>query len=263
MLFATSSAIPDSSQGSCENGWAVSTASGVATPSEPSVLVSRIRPSGSSQSTTRIMRMGWGIGDQALSSFTNFAVAVMVAHESSPRTFGLFALLFAAYCVVLGICRAVCSEPLTVRFTNVSAVAWHNGTALATGSAVLIGLISSLVCVIIGIFCGTWYGGLIAIFGLAMPALLLQDTWRFAFSTAGRSRAAFCQRRVLRGRPCPYTRVSRAKAQCQRERSRCCVGNSSTCGGRPGRPTGTPTSSSSPSAHVVASTIRSRSALRH
>ena len=139
----------------------------------------------------RVRRLGWGVADQALSSLTNFALVVMVSHESAPRTFGMFALLFAAYCVVLGISRAICCEPLTVRFSDTSKEEWQHGAALATGSALLIGLLSGAICVALGLCSGASFGGVIVVFGLAMPALLLQDTWRFAFSAAGRSRYSF------------------------------------------------------------------------
>jgi hypothetical protein len=146
---------------------------------------------GHASSAARVRRVGWGVGDQALSSFTNFALAVLVAHESAPRTFGLFALLFAAYCVVLGVSRAICCEPLTVRFSDSSQAAWRRGASLATGSALIIGLVSGGLCVVVGLFSGSQSGVLILVFGLSMPALLLQDTWRYAFSTAGRSHYSF------------------------------------------------------------------------
>jgi hypothetical protein len=115
----------------------------------------------------------------------------MVARESAPHAFGLFALLFAAYCVVLGISRAICCEPLTVRFSEASSVVWRQGASLATGAALVIGVLSGVICITVGLCLGARYSGLIIIFGLALPGLLLQDTWRFAFSAAGRSRYSF------------------------------------------------------------------------
>jgi hypothetical protein len=163
----------------------MTTAPAASTPTSTDRPTARVSPTG------RIRRIGWGVADQALSSLTNFALAVTVAHESAPQTFGLFALLFAAYCVVLGVCRAICCEPLTVRFSDTSRGVWRRGASLATGSALLIGLLSSIVCVAAGLCSGPRYGGMIVVFGLAIPALLLQDTWRFAFSAAGRSRSSF------------------------------------------------------------------------
>ena len=161
----------------------MATAAAASTPTSTDRPTARVNPTG------RIRRIGWGVADQALSSLTNFALAVTVAHESAPQGFGLFALLFAAYCVVLGVCRAICCEPLTVRFSDTSSGVWRRGASLATGSALLIGLMSSIVCVAAGVCSGPRYGGMIVVFGLAIPALLLQDTWRFAFSSSIRSQS--------------------------------------------------------------------------
>ena len=169
----------------------MATSSGTATVLESSAPIARRRATALANPADRVRRLGWGVADQALSSLTNFALVVMVSHESAPQTFGMFALLFAAYCVVLGICRAICCEPLTVRFSDTSKQAWRHGASLATGSALLIGLLGGVICVVVGLCSGARYSGLIVVFGVAMPALLLQDSWRFAFSAAGRSRHSF------------------------------------------------------------------------
>ena len=126
-------------------------------------------------------RAGWGLADQALSSLTNFALVVVVAHESAPKAFGLFALVFATYSIALGCCRAVCSEPLAVRFSHVSQTTWREGAALATGGAVAAGVLAGAVCVAIGLIAGGGAQGLFVILGVSLPGLLLQDTWRYAF----------------------------------------------------------------------------------
>jgi hypothetical protein len=136
-------------------------------------------------------RAGWGLGDQALSSLTNFALVVVVAHESAPRAFGLFALVFATYSIALGCCRAVCSEPLAVRFSHVSPSAWREGAALATGGAVAAGSLAGAGCVIIGLAVGGQAQGLFLVLGVSLPGLLLQDAWRYAFFADRRGSQAF------------------------------------------------------------------------
>jgi hypothetical protein len=126
-------------------------------------------------------RAGWGIADQALSSLTNFVLVVVVAHQSTAAGFGLFALVFATYSVALGCCRAVCSEPLSVRFSHVSPSAWRDGAALATGGAIMVGMLAGAVCVIAGIAVGGQARALFVILGISLPGLLLQDTWRYSF----------------------------------------------------------------------------------
>ncbi len=136
-------------------------------------------------------RAGWGLADQALSSLTNFALTIVVAHESSPRTFGLFALVFATFSIALGACRAICCEPLVVRYSSVSSSQWRVGASMATGTAIAIAMIIGVVCVAIGSTIGGQAGGLLVILGLSLPGLLLQDAWRYAFFAAGRGVRAF------------------------------------------------------------------------
>jgi hypothetical protein len=133
----------------------------------------------------------WGPADQTLSSLTNFALAIVVAHESAPRTFGLFALVFATFSIALGACRAVCCEPLAVRYSSASSSNWRTGASMATGTAIAIGTIIGIVSVTAGSAVGGQTGDLLVILGLALPGLLLQDAWRYAFFAAGRGARAF------------------------------------------------------------------------
>ena len=64
-------------------------------------------------------RASWSFGDQALSSLTNFALAVVVARAVTAEEFGAFGLAFSAYLLVLGLVRAVTAEPLLVRASHV------------------------------------------------------------------------------------------------------------------------------------------------
>ncbi len=136
-------------------------------------------------------RVGWGLADQALSSLTNFALVAIVAHESSPREFGLFALVFATYSIALGCCRAVCSEPLVVRYSDVFAHSWESSVALATGAAVAVGSLIGAICVSVGVMLGGQAAELFVVLGLMLPGLLLQDTWRYSFFAAKRGSSAF------------------------------------------------------------------------
>ncbi len=51
-------------------------------------------------------RIGWALGDQVLSSLTNFALTISVARVVSPSSFGVFATLIVASQFVLVIGRA-------------------------------------------------------------------------------------------------------------------------------------------------------------
>jgi O-antigen/teichoic acid export membrane protein len=136
-------------------------------------------------------RAGWGIGDQALSSLTNFALGIVMARTQSPRDFGAFSLAFATYVVALNVSRAISTEPLVVRYSAVSSDEWEEGARSATGAAVGAGVLTGLVCLLPGLFMGGPLGSAFLALGLTMPGLLLQDSWRFAFFAQARGRQAF------------------------------------------------------------------------
>ena len=96
----------------------------------------------------------WGVGDQALSSVTNFAVAVVVARNVSTAEFGAFTLAFAAYLIILTISRAVTTEPLTIRYSTAGLEGWRSGTTRAVGGAVLFGVGSGAAVTVVGFVIG-------------------------------------------------------------------------------------------------------------
>ena len=79
-------------------------------------------------------RLGWGLADQSLSSLTNFALAVLVARSVSIAALGAFGLAFTTYTVTLNATRALCSEPLTVRYSATDEAEWREGASAATGT---------------------------------------------------------------------------------------------------------------------------------
>jgi hypothetical protein len=132
----------------------------------------------------------WGIADQAVSSLTNFGLTVLAAHSLGRTAFGLFGVLFIIYLIMLGVSRALSSEPLTVRFTAVPMEDWRTASGEAAGTAVLVGVAGCVVCAGAAITIqGSGYGPLLA-FGVAMPFLLLQDVWRNALFASKRGAAA-------------------------------------------------------------------------
>ena len=84
-----------------------------------------------------VRRLGWGLADQALSSLTNFALAVLVARTVGTAELGAFGLAFTTYTITLGATRALCSEPLTVRYSATGEAEWREGASAATGIALV------------------------------------------------------------------------------------------------------------------------------
>lgn len=138
-----------------------------------------------------VRRAGWGILDQALSSLTNFALAIVLAQRLDLPEFGAAGISFAAYLIAANASRALTTEPLTVRYSGLSRAAWRPAAASAVGSSLVIGLAAGALCVAVGVGLGGVVGLALIALGLTMPGLLVQDAWRFAFFAEGRPRSAF------------------------------------------------------------------------
>lgn len=136
-------------------------------------------------------RTAWGVTDQAISSLTNFGLGVLVARSVSVREFGAFALTFAAYAVVVNVGNGLISEPFLVRYSNVPEGKWRQAAATASGAALVLGVISSLVCVIVAIAVSGSVGGGFLALSLTLPGLVVQDTWRSLFFARRRGSMAF------------------------------------------------------------------------
>jgi O-antigen/teichoic acid export membrane protein len=136
-------------------------------------------------------RLGWGIADQAVSSLTNFALGVAVARQVSTADLGAFFIVFTTYLVVLSLSRPVTTQPLLIRYSTVQEHEWREASRAATGTAAVIGVIAGGALVLVGwlIVGGPLGAGLIPL-GLALPGLVLQETWRGVFFAGSRGQHA-------------------------------------------------------------------------
>ena len=136
-------------------------------------------------------RLGWGVADQAVSSLTNFAVVLYVAHTVGAAQFGAFSLAYVTYGFALNASRGLATDPLLVRFSGTDLSVWRSAVAACTGTATVVGMAAG-VCVLgaAALLDGTAKGAFIAL-GLTLPGLLLQDSWRYAFFALGRGGQAF------------------------------------------------------------------------
>ncbi|AZK98759.1 MULTISPECIES: MATE family efflux transporter [Streptomyces] len=136
-------------------------------------------------------RLSWGLADQAVCSMTNFAVGIWVARSLGLAAFGVFSLAWVTYGVVLSVSRGLSTDPLVVRFSGVPAETWRPAAARATGTALGVGAAVGTVALVVGSAVGGRVGSAFAALGVVLPALLLQDAWRFSFFAAGTGRKAF------------------------------------------------------------------------
>lgn len=139
---------------------------------------------------TRLMRLGWGIADQGISSLMSLAVGVVAARALSAQAFGGFALALAAYLICLGTSRALNSEPFVVRFSG-SSPGDRAVSRDAAGAAVIVGVVLGVVLVGAGLEAPGSLGEALVAMGIVLPILLLQDCFRFIAFATRRGKIAF------------------------------------------------------------------------
>jgi O-antigen/teichoic acid export membrane protein len=148
------------------------------------------RAGATARGTQTIRRLGWGVGDQAVSSLSNFALGIVIARSLGPAEFGGFSLAYVTYALVLNASRGLATDPLVVRHSG----AVDRGTvdrgkgaaaASATGTAASVGLVAGVICVLVGLALPDTIGPAFVALGVALPFLMLQDAWRFVFFAAG------------------------------------------------------------------------------
>lgn len=148
-------------------------------PVEPLVLPSSPRHG-------RRGRVAWTVVDQGLSSLTNFGVAVVAARQADVAEFGAFSIAFTTYLLLLGVSRALCTDPLVVRFSVHATPGQREAIAASTGAVVALSLPIAVVLAAIGVaVSGALQVSMLAL-ALSVPGLLIQDSMRFVFFATGR-----------------------------------------------------------------------------
>jgi O-antigen/teichoic acid export membrane protein len=115
---------------------------------------------------------------------------ILIARSMGVSTFGAFSIAFGVYVIFQNLSRALTSEPLVIRYSQVESQKWSLGTGQAAGTAVIIGSAGGIACL-----AAAWLlSGELAIallgMGLVLPGVLLQDLWRYAFFASGRGSLA-------------------------------------------------------------------------
>lgn len=132
-------------------------------------------------------RVGWGMADQAISSLTNFALSAVVANLVGVDEFGAFGIAFIVYLLAIGASRAVSSEPLLVRYSGEIDDRFRRAVTRSTGSAFVVGALSGVVVVAIGVVLGGPDRDALVPLGILLVPLLVQDAYRHAFIAGGRA----------------------------------------------------------------------------
>lgn len=141
-------------------------------------------------------RLSWGVADQAVSSLENFLLGVYVARAMGAITFGALAVALVAYAIALNCSRALSTDPLMVRFSDVPRASWRKAVASSAGIAILVGAVGGVICLVLGGLLKVYgtepeAGTALLALGVVLPGLTLQDSWRYAFFAAGEGSKTF------------------------------------------------------------------------
>ncbi len=134
----------------------------------------------------------WALGDQILSSATNFAAGIVVGRTVGPAGYGSFMLAFGSWIILLGATRAILVLPYTVAASGAPASDWRRATKSTAGAVLAFGIVFGVVALIAGAVLGpdSPTGSAFLALGLFGAPLALQDFWRFAAFSQDSPRAA-------------------------------------------------------------------------
>ena len=153
----------------------------------------RLRPTAATWRLVRQAgrRLSWGVADQGMSSLSNFAVNIYIARTLGAVQYGAFALAYVTYGFALNASRGLATDPLLTRFSGTNIPTWRRAITRCTGTALTVGLTTgAIILTISALLSGTTRMAFLAL-GLTLPALTLQDSWRYSFFALGRGGQAF------------------------------------------------------------------------
>jgi hypothetical protein len=135
-------------------------------------------------------RAVWAVLDQMLSSASNFALAVIVARRVDASEYGVFAIGFTIYALALGVSRGLATDPLVVRFSHKSVSEQREEAGTAAATAILFGVALGALLVVAAFVVGAPLRSTLLAFGLGLPFLLWQDSYRYQFVASRRPQLA-------------------------------------------------------------------------
>ena len=135
-----------------------------------------------SNEQSQVRRLGVASIDQAISGASNFLITLLAAQILGIEAFGLFGITMLVYIVVVGVARALISEPLLLH-----PVEAEERSSDAISSASVLGTALGLLVLGSGIAARPWddrLGDGLIVLGLFVPFLVLHDVGRYlGFST--------------------------------------------------------------------------------
>ncbi len=136
-----------------------------------------------------------GIGDQVVSSGSNFALNILIVRSVATDAYGAFALAFAIYTLFRGATQAVIAQPLLVRhtrhLTDPQSIDDHRGAYRhALAGAFELGLVGGIAVAIGGYAVGGDLRTSLLALAVTLPGLTMQEAMRSVYFAQGRPLAA-------------------------------------------------------------------------
>lgn len=135
-------------------------------------------------------RAAWTLVGQVASSATSAALAVLLARSVDAEGFGAFGIAFAVFTLVIGMTRAVVTTPLLVHHSAAPAASQAGPARQCAGASLAVGLAAGSLCLAAAAVVPGELRVALAVLGLSLPGVLVQDAWRQALFTAARPRDA-------------------------------------------------------------------------
>ncbi|GAA4657887.1 hypothetical protein [Kineococcus glutinatus] len=148
-------------------------------------LVAKLRSGG-------LGRAVWNLADQVVCSVNNALLAFVVANAfpDDASQFGAFSIAFTVFSIVVGLSRALATTPVSIKFAGEAPAVFRPAATAALGTAVALGAAAGVVSAVVGSLLGGALGTALVAFGVVLPGLLLQDSWRQVFFALQRPAAA-------------------------------------------------------------------------
>jgi hypothetical protein len=131
----------------------------------------------------------WALVDQALSSGTNFLLALVVVRSVPAAEFGSFSLVVVLFVMSLGVTRALSAEPLAIRFGR-AADAIRARAPACFGLALGVGAVLGGCCLMAATISSGTLRSVLLVLGLTLPLLVVQDAGRVVCFAIGLPRRA-------------------------------------------------------------------------
>lgn len=136
-------------------------------------------------------RVFWGAADQGVYGLTNIALTILVASSVGREAFGAFSAVLIVYTITIGTIQGLVSETFTVTYRSGGDSNASTSLGAAAGCAVTLGVVVAALALLASLIGSGPLVASLPAFAAVVPAMYLQDTWRFALFAMGRPLSAF------------------------------------------------------------------------